>query len=117
MARPVQPGAPLTPREEQVLAGIAAGHTYKQAARTLGMSVSTLRTHMHSAMGKLGAVDGTSAVLAWLRSEQHVAEVADEMLDRHGRLSREGWQWLVGEVVTELLGPADSQNGGEARAA
>jgi two-component system response regulator DesR len=54
---------PLTPRELEVLAELAAGRVYKQIADALGVAVSTVRNHLHHAYKKLDAVDRTQAVL------------------------------------------------------
>lgn len=43
----------LTPREREVLAGIAAGETNKQIAARLGISHRTVETHRESLMAKL----------------------------------------------------------------
>jgi DNA-binding NarL/FixJ family response regulator len=52
-ARP--PGEPLSARERQVLDGLAAGRCNKEIARQLGISVRTVKNHVHSLLGKLGA--------------------------------------------------------------
>lgn len=44
----------LTPRETDVLRLIARGHTNRQAAEVLGISVRTVETHRANIMGKLG---------------------------------------------------------------
>lgn len=46
---------PLTPRETEVLRLIALGHTNRQAAELLHISVRTVETHRANIMGKLGA--------------------------------------------------------------
>jgi DNA-binding NarL/FixJ family response regulator len=43
----------LTEREQEVLRQIARGHTYKQVARRLAISVKTVETHMSSVLRKL----------------------------------------------------------------
>lgn len=45
---------PLTPRETEVLRLIAQGHTNRQTADVLGISVRTVETHRANIMGKLG---------------------------------------------------------------
>ena len=42
---------------------LAEGKVYKQIALELGLSTSTVRTHLHNVYGKLGAVDRAQAVL------------------------------------------------------
>ncbi len=54
-ARPVQPVDPLTDREEQVLLTVARGRTNAEIAEELHISLSTVKTHLGSLMGKLGA--------------------------------------------------------------
>ena len=52
---PAQPVDPLTDREEQVLLTIARGRTNAEIANELHISLSTVKTHIASLMGKLGA--------------------------------------------------------------
>jgi len=54
---------PLSSREMDVLRLLAEGKVYKQIARALDLSPSTVRTHLHNVYGKLGAVDRAQAVL------------------------------------------------------
>jgi DNA-binding CsgD family transcriptional regulator len=54
---------PLSTREVEVLKRLAEGKVYKQIALELGLSTSTVRTHLHNIYGKLGAVDRAQAVL------------------------------------------------------
>jgi len=61
-ARRVDP-CPLSVREVDVLKRLAEGKVYKQIALELGLSTSTVRTHLHNIYGKLGAVDRAQAVL------------------------------------------------------
>jgi DNA-binding CsgD family transcriptional regulator/HD-like signal output (HDOD) protein len=62
-ARPIDP-CPLSGREMDVLKRLAEGKVYKQIAAELGLSTSTVRTHLHNVYRKLGAVDRAQAVLA-----------------------------------------------------
>ncbi|MFQ5595270.1 MAG: response regulator [Anaerolineae bacterium] len=48
------PVEPLTPRETEVLQLIAQGHTNRQIAETLTISVRTVETHRANLMDKLG---------------------------------------------------------------
>ncbi|BCJ40490.1 DNA-binding response regulator [Actinoplanes ianthinogenes] len=50
-----QPVEPLTEREEEVLAAVAAGRTNSEIAAALYISLSTVKTHVASLMTKLGA--------------------------------------------------------------
>ncbi len=52
---PVQPIAPLTDREEEVLVTVASGRTNAEIADELFISLSTVKTHLASLMNKLGA--------------------------------------------------------------
>jgi DNA-binding NarL/FixJ family response regulator len=52
---PVQPVGALTAREEDVLLAVARGLTNAELADTLHISLSTVKTHLASLMGKLGA--------------------------------------------------------------
>jgi len=52
---PAQPIEPLTAREEEVLLTVATGLTNAEIADELYISLSTVKTHLASLMGKLGA--------------------------------------------------------------
>jgi putative nucleotidyltransferase with HDIG domain len=54
---------PMSSREIDVLRRLARGMVYKQIATELGLSTSTVRTHLHNVYGKLGAMDRAQAVL------------------------------------------------------
>jgi DNA-binding NarL/FixJ family response regulator len=54
---------PMSTREVDVLRRLAKGMVYKQIANELGLSTSTVRTHLHNVYGKLGAMDRAQAVL------------------------------------------------------
>ena len=60
--RQVEP-CPMSGRELDVLKRLAKGMVYKQIASELGLSTSTIRTHLHNVYGKLGAMDRAQAVL------------------------------------------------------
>jgi putative nucleotidyltransferase with HDIG domain len=60
--RQVEP-CPMSTREVDVLRRLAKGMVYKQIASELGLSTSTIRTHLHNVYGKLGAMDRAQAVL------------------------------------------------------
>jgi DNA-binding NarL/FixJ family response regulator len=50
-----QPDMPLTDREEEVLLAVARGRTNAEIGGELGISLSTVKTHVASAMTKVGA--------------------------------------------------------------
>lgn len=52
---PTQPVEPLTSREEEVLLTVARGRTNAEIAGELHISLSTVKSHVASLMGKLGA--------------------------------------------------------------
>ena len=54
--------AELTPRELEVLNRMAAGRTNKEIAADLFVSESTIKTHIHHIMAKLGCNDRTQTV-------------------------------------------------------
>jgi len=54
---------PLSARETTVLRILAQGKVYKVIAEELGLSTSTVRSHLHKAYEKLGVADRAQAVL------------------------------------------------------
>jgi two-component system nitrate/nitrite response regulator NarL len=58
---------PLTPRERQVLALVADGLPNRAIAERLGVSDETVKFHLGSIFGKLGAANRTDAVRRALR--------------------------------------------------
>jgi two-component system, NarL family, response regulator YdfI len=59
---------PLTPRETEVLALLADGLGNKEIAHRLNISEHTIKFHIRSILGKLGASSRTEAVSRGLRS-------------------------------------------------
>jgi DNA-binding NarL/FixJ family response regulator len=57
----------LTPREVEVLGGVAAGKSNKAIAAELAVSEETVKTHMKSILPKLNAQDRTHAVMIALK--------------------------------------------------
>lgn len=53
---------PLTPREVEVLALVAAGRSNRQIAEHLFVTVGTVKSHVHAVAVKLGAANRTEAV-------------------------------------------------------
>lgn len=54
---------PLPPRQIEALQGLRAGLKYAEIAESMGITVSTARTHIKSAYRKLGVDDRAQAVL------------------------------------------------------
>jgi putative nucleotidyltransferase with HDIG domain len=55
--------SPLTPKELSAVRGLAEGKLYKEIALSLGVTTSTVRSHLHAAYRKMGAADRAQAVL------------------------------------------------------
>jgi ATP/maltotriose-dependent transcriptional regulator MalT len=53
---------PLSPREREVLALLAAGHSNRDIARELVVTVGTVKKHTHNIYGKLQAASRTQAI-------------------------------------------------------
>ena len=57
----------LTPREAEILRALADGMTTAEMARTLGIEVATVRTHVQHLFGKFGAHSRLELVAAAIR--------------------------------------------------
>lgn len=57
------PSAVLSPREKEIIAALAKGYLYKEIASQLGLSVETIRTHIHNIYEKLHVRSRTEAVM------------------------------------------------------
>jgi putative nucleotidyltransferase with HDIG domain len=55
--------SPLTPSEQRVVAELGKGLVYKEIAHELGLSTSTVRTHLYNVYRKLGVADRAQAIL------------------------------------------------------
>ncbi|MBI5256770.1 MAG: helix-turn-helix transcriptional regulator, partial [Burkholderiales bacterium] len=55
----------LTPREQEILALLAAGDSNKLIARALDLSVHTVKQHVASILGKLGVANRGQAAAWW----------------------------------------------------
>jgi len=56
----------LTPREQEILALLAKGYFYKEIGDQLGISLSTVRAHLHAVYEKLHVQSRTEAVIKYL---------------------------------------------------
>jgi DNA-binding CsgD family transcriptional regulator len=64
--RPPRWPATLTPREQEIAAFLATGASNKQIARAFGLTVGTVKAHVHTILGKLGLANRASvAASAW----------------------------------------------------
>jgi len=60
--------ASLTRREQQVLAGLVAGHSAKDVAIELGIAVPTVRTQIRALYRKLGVHNQRAAILVAVKA-------------------------------------------------
>lgn len=65
----VPPGCPLAPRQYETVVRIMRGATYRQAARDMGIELSTARTHLHYAYERLGVGNARQAYTVMLRHD------------------------------------------------
>lgn len=65
----------LTPRERDVLYGIAQGHSNKQIAASLGIGIGTVKAHVKRMFLKLGVHDRALAPLVALGELEHAARM------------------------------------------
>jgi NarL family two-component system response regulator LiaR len=66
---PPDPLRPLSPREREVLALIARGHSNRQIARELAIGEQTVKTHVRGILIKLGLQDRVQAAIFALRHQ------------------------------------------------
>jgi DNA-binding NarL/FixJ family response regulator len=71
----------LTPREKVVLSVLAIGAPNKIIAYRLGMSISTVKAHVHSIITKLNVHNRTQAVLAARVMQAHASEAQSEPIE------------------------------------
>ena len=67
--RPQSDVEKLTKREHEILALLAKGYLYKEIADQLGISLSTVRAHLHTVYEKLHVQSRTEAVVKFLSRE------------------------------------------------
>lgn len=63
---PADMGAELSPREHEVLNGLAEGQAYKQIADRLGVSIHTVRNYIRRIYEKLHVQSRTEAVAKYM---------------------------------------------------
>ncbi len=63
---PSVPVAQLTPREREIIESLAKGFLYKEIGEQLGISITTVRTHLRSIYEKLQVQNRTEAVVKFL---------------------------------------------------
>jgi DNA-binding NarL/FixJ family response regulator len=64
--KPQSPMEELTKREHEILALLAKGYLYKEIADQLGITLSTVRAHLHAVYEKLHVQTRTEAVVKFL---------------------------------------------------
>lgn len=64
---------PLTPREIEVLTGLARGMQRPALARSLGVSINTVKYHLRNIYAKLGACNGVQAQRIYFRRQGSVS--------------------------------------------
>jgi DNA-binding NarL/FixJ family response regulator len=57
----------VTRREREIMDELARGFTYKEIARSLGVSAATVKNHLYRIYEKLGVRSRTEAVVKWLK--------------------------------------------------
>ena len=60
---------PLSPREKEVMSGLAEGLLYKEISDKLGISYAAVHKHQHSIFKKLRATNRSEASRIWLDSQ------------------------------------------------
>ncbi len=68
LAKPGQPQSSLTPRERGVVQLVAEGHSNKQVANVLNVSIKTVETHRAAVMRKLNMSSTASLVRYAIRN-------------------------------------------------
>lgn len=64
---PAQDGAPLTAREEEILALLSEGYRYREIAEKLFISMDTVRTHIRHIYEKMQVRSRTEAAVKYLK--------------------------------------------------
>lgn len=69
VAKPNGRHSPLSPREKEVMAGLAEGLLYKEISGKLGISYAAVHKYQHSIFKKLRATNRSEAARIWLNSQ------------------------------------------------
>jgi DNA-binding CsgD family transcriptional regulator len=103
-ARRATEPSPLSDRETEIIRGLAEGKVYKAIASDLGLSTSTVRTHLHNTYGKLGAVDRAQCDSDRYRARLAVAGASGRNASRRRR-SRTAMAAPVASIATSMGEP------------
>lgn len=68
----------LSPRQREILVLMARGLTYREIARSLGVSPGTVRSHKQDIFAKLGAVNAPNAIARAISTGQVAPEELEE---------------------------------------
>ena len=77
----------LTPREREVAARVAVGETNRQVARSLGISLATVKDHVHAILSKTDLQSRSELVAAWYGGLDP-SPVADNATSRYSSEAR-----------------------------
>jgi PAS domain S-box-containing protein len=70
-------GASLTPRESEVLALVAVGHTSREISERLGLSVRSVESHRAHALRSLG-LTSMAEIVSWALHNGHILAEEEE---------------------------------------
>ena len=104
----------LSNREQEVAGAYAAGQSYKEIARALGLSPTTVRSHLRTVYGKLGVTSkiALARVLdhnsAPEEDSDHSAIVADLALELDEAIRRERSLAKVLRIISDQTGERDA---------
>ena len=68
-ANPSKIKLPLSPREKEVLVGLADGLLYKEISQKLGISYAAVHKHQHNIFKKLHVSNRSEAIRIWLNQD------------------------------------------------
>ncbi len=87
---PTDPDTPLTKREQEILALIAAGNSNQEIAATLHITPGTVRVHVHAILHKLAVRDRTQAAIVALQHGLITTAIASSQpTENHHRSRRQ----------------------------